>query len=39
MGAAQFMPFIDIYLREKIHILSRIVWHYDSLGVQAKKYD
>ena len=32
------MPFFDIYLREKLTILSRIVWHYDSSGVQAKKY-
>lgn len=38
MAATQFMPYIDIYLRDKIAILSRIVWHYDSSGVQAKKY-
>jgi len=25
-------------LRDKITILSRIVWYYDSSGVQAKKY-
>jgi site-specific DNA-methyltransferase (adenine-specific) len=38
MTATQFMPFFDIYIRQKIHILSRIVWYYDSSGVQAKKY-
>lgn len=38
MTATQFMPFFDIYLRKKISILSRIVWSYDSSGVQAKKY-
>ncbi len=38
MTATQFMPFFDIYLRRKIDILSRIVWYYDSSGVQAKNY-
>ncbi len=38
MTATQFMPFFDIYLRSRINILSRIVWFYDSSGVQAKKY-
>lgn len=38
MTATQFMPFFDIYLRKKLDILSRIVWYYDSSGVQAKKY-
>ncbi|MGL5779093.1 adenine-specific DNA-methyltransferase [Cetobacterium sp.] len=38
MGATQFMPYFDIYLRDKMTILSRIIWHYDSSGVQAKKY-
>ncbi|WP_457744635.1 adenine-specific DNA-methyltransferase [Sulfurimonas sp.] len=38
MNATQNMPFIDIYLRKKTTILSRIMWHYDSSGVQAKKY-
>jgi len=38
MGATQFMPHIDIYLNSRLHILSRIMWHYDSSGVQAKKY-
>jgi len=38
MSATQNMPYFDIYLRDKIHILSRIVWYYDSSGVQARKY-
>ena len=38
MAATQSMPYIDIYLRKKMNILSRIIWHYDSSGVQAKKY-
>ena len=37
MSSTQFMSFFDVFLREKITILSRIVWHYDSSGVQAKK--
>jgi site-specific DNA-methyltransferase (adenine-specific) len=38
MAATQNMPYVDIYLRKKLHILSRIVWCYDSSGVQARKY-
>jgi len=38
MGATQFIPYLDIFLKKKMHILSRIVWHYDSSGVQAKKF-
>jgi len=38
MTATQFMPFFDIYLRKKLYVLSRIVWSYDSSGVQAKNY-
>src|SRR5690606_32141860 len=38
MTSTQAMPYIDLWLRDKITILSRIVWHYDSSGVQAKKY-
>ncbi len=38
MTSTQNMPYFDIYLRNKLHILSRIIWHYDSSGVQAKKY-
>lgn len=38
MTSTQFMPYFDIYIRNKLSILSRIVWSYDSSGVQAKKY-
>jgi site-specific DNA-methyltransferase (adenine-specific) len=38
MTATQFMPYFYIHLRKKLTILSRIVWSYDSSGVQAKKY-
>ena len=38
MTATQNMPYFDIYLRDKIHIMSRIVWYYDSSGVQARNY-
>jgi site-specific DNA-methyltransferase (adenine-specific) len=38
MTATQHMPYFDIFLRDKVTILSRIVWYYDSSGVQAKKY-
>lgn len=38
MTATQFMPYFDIYLRKKLSILSRIIWAYDSSGVQAKKH-
>lgn len=38
MTSTQFIPYFDLYLRDKIEILSRIVWAYDSSGVQAKNY-
>ena len=38
MTSTQFMPFFDIYIRKKMTILSRIVWSYDSSGVQAKNF-
>ncbi len=38
MTATQFMPYLDIFLRKKMTVLSRIIWSYDSSGVQAKKY-
>lgn len=38
MTATQNMPYFDIHLRDKIHIMSRIVWYYDSSGVQARNY-
>lgn len=38
MTSTQFMPYFDIFLRDKVSILSRIIWYYDSSGVQAKNY-
>lgn len=38
MTSTQAMPYFDLWLRERISVMSRIVWHYDSSGVQAKKY-
>ncbi len=38
MTSTQAMPFFDIYASKKFTVLSRIVWSYDSSGVQAKKY-
>ncbi len=37
MTATQFMPYLDVYVSEKYNVLSRIVWSYDSSGVQSKK--
>ena len=38
MTSTQAMPYFDLYVRDKLKILSRIAWSYDSSGVQAKKY-
>jgi adenine-specific DNA-methyltransferase len=38
MTSTQAMPYLDLWLRTKLSVLSRIVWHYDSSGVQARKY-
>ncbi len=38
MTATQNMPYFDIFLRARLAIISRIVWAYDSSGVQARKY-
>ncbi|KQB77291.1 adenine-specific DNA-methyltransferase [Clostridium butyricum] len=37
MTATQHMPYLDIYVSEKYNVLSRIIWAYDSSGVQSKK--
>ncbi len=37
MTATQHMPFLDVYISEKYNVLCRIVWTYDSSGVQSKK--
>ena len=38
MTSTQAMPCFDLYVRDKLTIISRIVWSYDSSGVQAKKH-
>jgi site-specific DNA-methyltransferase (adenine-specific) len=38
MAATQNMPHFDIYLSKILHVISRIVWFYDSSGVQAKRH-
>jgi site-specific DNA-methyltransferase (adenine-specific) len=39
MTSTQFTPcFFDVYIGQKMDILPRIIWHYDTSGVQAKKY-
>ena len=38
MTSTQYMPYIDIFIQENYHIVSRIIWNYDSSGVQSKKY-
>ena len=37
MTATQYMPYFDLFLRKHLCVLSRIVWSYDSSGVQAKQ--
>jgi site-specific DNA-methyltransferase (adenine-specific) len=36
MNATQHMPYLDVYVSSKLKIINRIVWSYDSSGVQAK---
>lgn len=38
MSSTQAMPLLDVWLRKRMAVLSRIVWHYDSSGVQAKRH-
>lgn len=37
MTATQHMPYLDAYVSEKYNVLCRIIWTYDSSGVQSKK--
>ncbi|MEH2113203.1 adenine-specific DNA-methyltransferase [Nostoc sp.] len=38
MNSTENMPYLDIKCRKNFYIKSRIVWNYDSSGVQAKNY-
>jgi len=37
MNSTQNIPYIDVYLQKNYNVLARIVWYYDSSGVQSKK--
>lgn len=37
MTSTQYMPILDRYVDEKYYVINRIVWTYDSSGVQSKK--
>lgn len=36
MNSTQNMPYLDVYVSSKLKVINRIVWSYDSSGVQAK---
>lgn len=38
MSSTQMIPYLDVYVSEKYFVISRIIWTYDSSGVQAKNY-
>ena len=37
MTATQHMPYLDVYVSEKYNVLCRLIWAYDSSGVQSRK--
>ena len=37
MSATQYICFLDCYVQEKYNVVCRIVWSYDSSGVQSKR--
>lgn len=37
MTATQHMAYLDVYVSQKYNVLCRIIWSYDSSGVQSKK--
>lgn len=38
MASTQSMPYIDLFVRKRMHVMARIIWHYDSSGRQARRY-
>jgi len=38
MSSTQMMPHLDCHVDDKYNVICRIMWYYDSSGVQAKKY-
>ena len=37
MTATQYMSYLDVFVSERYNVLCRIIWAYDSSGVQSKK--
>ena len=37
MTATQHMPYLDVFMSENYNVINRIIWRYDSSGVQSKK--
>lgn len=37
MSSTQNMPRLDVYVDDKYNVVNRIIWSYDSSGVQSKK--
>ena len=37
MSSTQYMPILDRYVDDKYFVINRIVWIYDSSGVQSKR--
>lgn len=37
MASTQYMPILDRYIDETYYVINRIVWTYDSSGVQSKR--
>nr|MDO8084010.1 adenine-specific DNA-methyltransferase [Candidatus Sigynarchaeum springense] len=38
MAATQYMPYLDVHVGGKWTVKSRVVWYYDSSGVQARRH-
>lgn len=38
MASTQAMPYFDIHMRKSMYVMGRIIWNYDSSGVQAQNY-
>ena len=36
MSSTQYMPFLDCYVSQKYCVINRLIWTYDSSGVQSK---
>lgn len=36
MTATQHMPYLDVFMSENFNVLCRVIWSYDSSGVQSK---